>query len=65
MTADDGRPSFVSPYVRTVRCFRCGAVIDPADASGVDVSGPEYTPRLEPACSHCAADAGFPGVPSR
>jgi len=63
MTADDGRPRFVSPYVRTVRWFRCGAVIDPTDASGVDVSGPEYAPRLEPVCPDGTEERGLPGVP--
>jgi len=63
MTADDGRSRFVSPYVRTVRCFGYGDGVAPADASGVDVSGPEYAPRLEPVCPDGTEERGLPGVP--
>lgn len=63
MSADDGRPAFVSPYLRSVRCYRCGDGIDPADASGIDVSGPEFPPWMEPICPDCADDLGGPGVP--
>jgi len=54
MSRADDRPAFIAPHVEFVICHGCGDAIDPEDARGIDVSGPdEYYPEMKPLCPSC------------